>query len=169
MQKPNSSKDTNEAGNMQTTSDEKRFIPLTIEKGRARAWQLVRLNFLLFQNMKTAGRKRLFLYAAEGTGYAKARSAEHNKRRFPSARLFPQRESAQARAERDTKAQERKRAIIALRYGKRFNTVNKGTLGRANAAGIRIKPNSFILPYAAYKQQIKELLLKDEGQIAPTV
>ena len=137
---------------MQQHSTERAFIPVAVENGRARTWQKIRLCFSSFTNMASAEKKRLFVFAEEGQGYARSYARAHNRARFKShARLLPQREQQTQRADTE-KNRERRRAVIALRYGRRYNSTTQHTVERAEKAGIRIRLNSLILPYAEYRR-----------------
>jgi len=154
---------------MQQQKEERGFIPVKVERGRARTWQNIRLSFSSFTNMAAAQKKRLFVYGSEGRGWDKAISNPHNSARFRSARLLPKRERAQLGASDDKKADEFKKSVKALKYGRRYNTLTQRTVERAQSAGIRIRLNSLILPYAAYKQQVKVLMFSNEARTAQSV
>jgi hypothetical protein len=140
---------------MQQQHEERAFIPLSVERGRSKKWQVIRLCFSSFSNMKNAGKARLNVYSQEGTGYARAVSQTHNKARFRArARLLPKREAEQARAHADTRADERRRAVIALRFARRYGTATTQTINRAKKAGIKIRADARILPYAEYRRRV---------------
>jgi hypothetical protein len=145
---------------MQQTSDEKKFIPISIERGRARAWQKIRLSYSLLSCMNENNSRRLFLFRSEGQGFKKASSYLHNHSRFRSKKiLLPRRERKNLHeADMQIKNEQRRAAIIGLKYGRKFQTLNIGTLQRARTAGIVIRSDDLITPYAEFKTAISGLL-----------
>ena len=147
---------------MQQTSDEARFIPFSIEKGKARRIQKIRLAYSLLLNLSTAHASRLSLFRQEARGYPRALSYSHNHARFMTSRvLLPRRESAQVRAhERAQKDGDKKRAIVALKYGQKYGTTKMDTIIRAQEAGIVIRRDKRAqsLPNAEIARQILSLL-----------
>lgn len=144
---------------MKQTADEKRFIPVQVERGRARQWQRCALSYRFLADLKNAQRRRIFLFASEGQGFKKSVSWQHNVIRQPAhcARPLPPREARNAR--QATGKGKRALAIVALRYAVRYGTVSAQTLQRVESAGIRVAPRyGAILPYAEYKRQVSQAL-----------
>lgn len=166
---------------MQQTSDEARFIPFAIEKGKTRRIQKIRLAYSLLLNLNNAHASRLSLFRQEARGYPRALSYSHNHARYKSSRvLLPRRESAQiiartrkiserARAQKDDSArraikEDKRRATIALKYGARYGTTSMGTIIRAQEAGIVIRRDKRAqsLSNAEIARQILSMLSSDK-------
>lgn len=128
---------------MQTTYDEKKFVPVSYERGLGKVIQKARLGYAFpsHANLTTGNANRHFLFLMISKGYTNAVSYTHNANRFKSrATLTPSREKEQ---EQQTlmraKNEEIRLAKIALKYGKKFKTATIKTIIRLRMAGIKVK------------------------------
>ena len=148
---------------MQQTKDESRFIPLSAYHGNMRAWDKVRLSYSLFSSLPTAHAQRMRLCREEGQGFRNAKSITHNKARFPSKKLLlpPRERTHQENAKNAQRDEKRQKAIIALKYGRRYNTATMATIERAKDAKISIQPRNDIQSFAEARDELNKLLTED--------
>jgi hypothetical protein len=146
---------------MKQTKDESRFIPIGCERGRAKAWNEIRVQYSFFLSMAQAHSRRMYLFRTEGQGYARAFGMSHNKARFPSrcAPFIPPRERAHERArESAERDRERDDAITALRYARRYGTMTERTIERAISAKIRVRERKDIQSREEEERQFSALM-----------
>lgn len=145
---------------MQTTKDEAKFMPLFLEKGKAKQLQFIRLSYLMLTNLSKAHSQRITFFRNEHKGYKNALSFAHNQCRFKNKKvLLPLREKEQLffealRKKEKAEKEAKKEAIKGLKYGRKFKTLNIGTLERCHKAGIIIRLDNRIIPYAELKRQL---------------